>query len=180
LDEALDFVAGKSIAVVGNSEAIFEREDGPAIDAHDVVVRINLGLPWKLQGHRKSIGYRTDLWATARYWPDAEPESCRLILWMKLTNLGKVELSWLLQSHPKATVVVWDEDLERECAEFVGASPGTGIRLLWWLKMRAAPASIDAYGFDCWERRCHWSGTQFHWNHSPQKEKAAMQTLGFP
>jgi hypothetical protein len=45
--------------------------------------------------------------------------------------------------------------------------------------MRAAPASIDAYGFDCWKRKCHWSGTQHHWDHDPSKERAAMEALGF-
>jgi hypothetical protein len=179
MDDALHLVAGKSVAVVGNSEMLFDKPDGPAIDGHDVVLRINLGLPWKLQGHRKNIGYRTDIWATARYFAAAEPENCKLILWMKLTDLGKVELSYLLQSHPVAPVAVWGDDLERECRHFVGASPSTGIRMLWWLKTKSAAASVGAYGFDQWKRPCVWSNTTHHWNHEPEKERLAMEALGF-
>lgn len=180
MDLARELVDGKSVAVVGNSEAIFEKQDGMAIDGHDVVFRINLGLPWKFPGKRMSLGFRTDVWATARYWPMAVPEECKLILWMKLTDLGKIELAQMLESKPKQPVIVWTESLEKKCSEFVGASPSTGMRLCWWLKRGARPANISLYGFDHWKRKCHWANTVFHWDHKPHMEASAMRELGLP
>ena len=41
--EVMEFLHGKSVALVGNAQSIFDTAHGKAIDAHDVVIRFNRG-----------------------------------------------------------------------------------------------------------------------------------------
>jgi hypothetical protein len=103
-------------------------------------------------------------------------------IWMKLTRLGDQQYEQFTNQHPDP-VVRWDPELERECREFVGADPGTGIRLLWFLRVKARPRAITCYGMDCWSgnlpgsRVSHWSGRGPTGNHRPDLERAAMLKL---
>ena len=47
LESLVPFFDRKSVAIVGNDARILERRDGPEIDRHDIVIRMNLGLPKK-------------------------------------------------------------------------------------------------------------------------------------
>lgn len=174
-----DLVLGRTVAVVGNSEGIFDRQEGSVIDAHDIVLRMNLGLPWKFPGKRNSMGFRTDVWATARYWPQAEPDGCKIIVWMKRTPLGRSELIQLRESQPQSPILEWPQDLEDACSRYVGASPSTGMRMLWWLASFAAPLRVSTFGFDHWERKSHWTNTEFHYDHNAKKERQAFERLGY-
>ncbi|WP_286789889.1 glycosyltransferase family 29 protein, partial [Thioclava sp. UBA3469] len=49
-------LAGKSVALVGNARALAEGQAGAAIDAHDVVIRINRAPMPSAESH----GTRTD------------------------------------------------------------------------------------------------------------------------
>ena len=171
-----EIVEGHSVALVGNSQKILKEKPGRLIDNHDVVIRINRGLPKFFDA--ESIGSRTTIWATAKYWKDcAPPSDCSATLWMKLTPLGQQHLK-LMQSVVKPDELFgWTTDLETECREFVGADPGTGIRLLWWLKTKTRARSVSCYGMDCWEAPSHWSGRKNTPNHSPDLERAAMLKL---
>lgn len=183
MNELRQLLADRTIAVVGNSERILEREDGTLIDGHDIVLRMNLGLPDLKVGNtrvsRTAVGYRTDIWATARYWPNVLPKECKAIIWMKRTKLGKEELSTLMASQPHCPVYVWPQHLEDEVRNFVGADPGTGIRILYWLKRHCYMRAINTFGMDCWEANSHWSGHGPTRNHKPSLEKKAMTELGF-
>lgn len=37
------FICGKSVAIVGNAESLFNYKYGKDIDSHDIVIRMNLG-----------------------------------------------------------------------------------------------------------------------------------------
>jgi hypothetical protein len=58
--EFIDYLSGKSIAVVGNARTI--RERGKEIDAHDIVIRFN---NCKIEGYEKLVGTKTDIWVSA-------------------------------------------------------------------------------------------------------------------
>jgi len=171
-----EIVAGKAVALVGNSEQILRDRPAKVIDSADVVVRINRGLPQVTDP--ASIGSRTDVWATAKHWPDLSvPADCKVVVWMKLTKLGRQQLTTFCDQHPTVPLLIWTKELEDECREFVGADPGTGIRLLWWLRQHAKPRAISVYGMDCWEKPSHWSGKKNTPNHNPDLERAAMLRL---
>lgn len=179
MQRLLECVEGRSVALVGNSEGILSSNAGNQIDSADLVIRMNRGLPDAMPKRLcGAIGMRTSVWATAKFWSDlVRPSDCGLIVWMKLTALGKLHLAKMLLSKPGCPVLLWTAEFEQECREFVGADPGTGIRLLWWLKVKASPRSVSCYGMDCWERPSHWSGLRNTPNHSPELEKQAMLRL---
>jgi hypothetical protein len=170
-----NLVEKKRVAVVGNAMSILDRQDGEAIDAHDVVIRINMGLP--RDGHDPvSIGKRTDVWATARFFGPPPPDAM-LTVWMKITISGLHERSMFIQKHPMEPLDLWTPGLEELCREFVGADPGTGIRLVWWLKHYARPDSVSVYGMDCWKSVSHWSKRANTPNHKPSLERLALDRL---
>lgn len=169
-------VEGREVALVGNAASLLREDRMEDIDFCDVVIRMNLGLPTYLT--EDYIGRRTTIWATAKYFPSTHPPfSLRSILFMKLTKLGDLHWQEFLRSQPSCALERWPQEAEDECREFVGADPGTGIRLLWWLKTRAQPASIKVFGMDCWDTVSHWSGKKNTPNHRPDLERAAMQRL---
>lgn len=173
-----DLVRDKSVALVGNSERILRERPSRIIDNHDVVIRINRGLPGIVDPN--AIGARCDIWATAKYWPDAT-KACmaKHVLWMKLTRLGEEHLAQLEADVAMVGKYLWEwqKDDEDECREFVGADPGTGIRILWWLRTKCSPRSVSCFGMDCWEVPSHWSGRKNTPNHHPELERAAMLKL---
>lgn len=183
MNELRQLVADKTVAIVGNSESILDRKDGHVIDSYDIVLRINLGLPGlNVSGKRikrESVGWKTNIWATSRYWPNAVPKECLSIIWMKLGKLGKFDLKSLIDSNPHCPVYNWDHQIEDEIRKFVGADPSTGIQMIYWMCKYAYPKSIGIFGFDCWAKNTHWSGHGPASNINPELEKSAMERLGF-
>lgn len=152
-----------------------------AIDAHDVVIRINEGIRRKSTAAHTSLGCRTTVWAAAKAF-EIPCEECRLGLFMKPDGLTKNgDRDWpLFYEWMRDNLVEparWPMDMEQECREFVGADPGTGIRLVWWLKKKAQPESVSIYGFDFWQTVSHWNGKKNTPNHNPELEAIAMQKL---
>ena len=175
MQKLVDYVAGKSVALVGNAESILAGDFGAEIDEHDVVVRMNLGLPRSLP--RDAVGERTSLWATAKHWTGMCPKDADWILFMKLTELGDKHWHALMKEDLPVPSIRWPKELEAECKAFVGADPGTGVRVLWWLKTYCKPRIVQVYGVDCWATRSHWSGKRNTPNHDPEKERDAFRRL---
>ena len=170
-----DIVDGKSVALVGNAVSLASMGKADEIDAHAVVIRMNLGLP-QIVG--KLAGRRTTVWTTGKYWHVPQPPTdCKLMLFMKLTALGDRDWSQWSKTALPFPAVRWPLDLEQQCHDFVGADPGTGIRLLWWLKKVATPATVNIYGMDCWATPSNWSGRFESKNHKPDLERLAIERL---
>lgn len=179
LPVARSIVDGASVAVVGSSSVILGQEHGEAIDSHDVVIRFNLGLPGRV-GTPKSIGTKTTIWSRGRFfYPKLTPADCKLILWMKLTKLGKEELLMTCDDNASCPVETWPIKLAQECSEWAQCDPATGLRIVHWLKTYAKPECIDLYGFDCWDSTSHWNNRKNTPNHNPAAERAAFERLGF-
>lgn len=171
--ELLDLVDGKTVALVGSAQSILDRDDGDAIDSHDVVIRMNLSIPPRLP--KAKIGKKTDVWCMAKSFRSIEtPSGVKLVLFMKLTKYG--DHDWITVQRERANAIRWPQDLEDDVYQFVGAPPGTGIRLLYWLKKHANPSSVHVYGMDCWKTPSSWSGLPAP-AHNPQLEQIAHDEL---
>lgn len=170
-----ELVEGKSVALVGNAMSLLHKSepDASAIDSHDVVIRINAGVPGVLPA--KMVGRKTTVWATAK-WFGVEPNP-ELLVFMKLTKLGDEHWQKLLSEERHYPMERWPQQLEDEVRDYVGADPGTGIRLLYLLKRHAKPKSVTLYGMDCWDTLSSWSCKPNTPNHKPLKEKAALLRL---
>jgi hypothetical protein len=55
------YQGARSISIVGNSDSLLQWENGPRIDASDLVIRFNLA---RVKGFEKHVGTRTDLLVT--------------------------------------------------------------------------------------------------------------------
>lgn len=171
-----DLVQGKSVALVGNSQLLLREDRAAEIDAHDVVLRMNLGLP-SVVGPR--VGRKTTIWSQGLWFKGhAPPDGCRAVVFMKLTQLGDIHWPHVQRAAGDVPCLRWPQDLEREVQEFVGAEPSSGIRWLYWLKRHASPSRVACYGMDCWKKMGNtWSTHHRIWNHKPQLERAAMERL---
>jgi len=183
----LDLVRGKSVAVVGNAMSLLDSsvDLGGEIDSHDIVLRMNAGLPntpVPVRGmagiYAKKVGYRTDIWATAK-WFGIEPKDAKLGIFMKLTALGDRHWQKFQETQDQRSFPMerWPMPMERQVRDFVGADPGTGIRMVYALKRWATPASVRLFGMDCWDTVSTWSGKPNTPNHVPNLEKEALRLL---
>jgi hypothetical protein len=138
--DLLAALAGRRVALVGNARSLAESGHGAAIDAHDLVIRINRApMP---QAH--SHGSRTDWLALATRLPRADRDRLRpsRILWM---SPKRKRLDWRSAAspgfylHPLA-------DYTALQARF-GAPPTTGAMMIDLLS-RADLAALTLFGFD--------------------------------
>ena len=166
-------VRDKSVALVGSAASLQKLGCAQQIDSHDVVIRMNLSIPGPQRPER--VGNKTTIWTMGRSFPGYEtPEGTERIIFMKLTAAGDRE--WPVVQQRKVPACRWPHQYEDEVLEFVGASPGTGIRMLWWLKKVARPASVNIFGMDCWRTPSCWSGAPAP-AHDPELEFKALRTL---
>lgn len=141
-------LTGKHVALVGNASAGLYRHHGENIDAHDVVIRMNAGVPE--EKHYSALGQWTDIlavgtleclhandWSTAPVW-----------FW-KATKLG--DKQWeTLKRNVEFFPDVWrvPKDWVHDAQEAVGAKPSGGIVLVHALVHHLGPASISVFNFD--------------------------------
>ena len=136
--------AGQSVALVGNAQSLLEQAQGPAIDGHDVVIRLNRGLI----RNPEAQGCRTDMLGLA----------CDMSMSEIRHAFGNPTLAWLTpirelitndvlatrDSMAFAPVDFW-RDLSRQVGD---ARPSAGLIMLATLREFGGCTSIDLYGFD--------------------------------
>ncbi|CAM3179461.1 Glycosyltransferase family 29 (sialyltransferase) [Paracoccus aminovorans] len=133
-------LAGKRIALIGNARALAQTDHGTAIDAADLVIRINRAPMPSAESH----GTRTDWLALATRLSDADRTRIApaRILWM---SPKRKRLDWHSATspgfylHPLADY--------RALADRLGAPPTTGAMMID-LIARSDMARLDLYGFD--------------------------------
>lgn len=142
--------SGKTVAVIGNAKSLFDTNHGRDIDAHDVVVRINLGglLRWNDRSH----GTRLDVLAFSRH--KLAKRVIRFGIECELPNIDQMlylpteDSGDLPEDHPASTYPrSWYSELCERLGMFSEQKPSTGLMLLDYLD-RCECDSIDVYGFD--------------------------------
>ena len=176
MQQLADLVAGKTVALVGNAASLLEQDKAQQIDDHDIVIRINLGLPLKINPSK--LGRKHDVWVTARYWGARTNPDVQLMVFMKLTVIGDRDWEHFQgEKDRRPPMIRWPVDLADECIDYCGCDPGCGLRILWFLKKHCEPKAVDIYGMDCWETPSTWSSKFNTPNHNPSKEKEVIQKL---
>lgn len=138
--DLLAALRGKHVALIGNARALAETEHGAAIDAADLVIRINLApMP-----SAKSHGSRTDWLALATRLGQADRARIapRRILWM---SHKRKRLDWQTASSPGFYLHPLTDYLSLK--DKLGAPPTTGAMMIDLL-LRSDLASLTLYGFD--------------------------------
>ena len=138
--DLVEELEGKSVALVGNARALAETDQGAAIDAADIVIRINRAPMPSTASH----GSRTTWLALATSLPDAELErvSPARILWM---SPKRKRLSLQIARRPDFylyPLTAWTALHSR-----LGGRPTTGAMMIDLLSTTEA-REITLYGFD--------------------------------
>ena len=140
---ALDRLAGKRIALVGNAQSLIDRRYGTMIDAADVVVRCNRAIVVNGVSH----GYRTDWLVTGLplTYDSARARGIELVIWSSRSKRTMRNLpAW-----PALTgclLLYADRRIER-LRQMIGKVPSTGMKAIDLL-LAADCRRLDVYGFD--------------------------------
>lgn len=164
-DDFGSFVEGKTVAVVGNAESLFQYSYGKQIDAHDIVVRINK--PAIFYDDRPCIeshGEKLDLWVFWDYGHfknkvDPAKLPPRLNEFFNhgdykifSTNM-KMTRQWFLWGDPGEPIWEYsrykliEENILKYTDKKTRRNPSTGLLFLLTLK-HFNPSKVDVYGFD--------------------------------
>jgi hypothetical protein len=138
LEALLEFLDGKSVAIVGNANSLLSHQYGSLIDEHEVVVRMNRGFPVNPEAQ----GTRFDLWCfsgprVALERPKGFVVPRSVWMWHNRMKKEKVGLDCLV--YPRS---YW-----RALHDQLGARPSVGA-LTIDLISRAAPRKVTVIGFD--------------------------------
>ena len=129
---------GKSVAVVGNASSLLDTTQGPLIDSHDVVIRMNAGFPRKPEAQ----GKRFDVWCFAHMHGARQAPAGFTVphaIWMTPMLRHKLDGSLKCCFYP---IRHW-----RRLHALLGARPSMGAMVVE-LVSRAKPASVSIFGFD--------------------------------
>ncbi len=135
-------LSNKKIAVVGNASALLRHEFGPAIDAHDIVVRMNRGVPHDAS----SQGTRTDLLVFSVF-----PLVSRVyrsfgasaFMWMSPSRRDEITPAMRTPSNMK----FYDLDRWQALSGVLGSRPSVGAMTLDFLTTVDA-GEVSIFGFD--------------------------------
>lgn len=143
------YVKGKTVAVVGNGPSELGKGLGGEIDAHDVVIRLNV---YKVLGFEQDYGSRTDIWVkhtTSYLKHEIQDPRIRMIVYAA---------NWQREGLVFGYKDALEKDLKERMVDFFDASdrsgidkaykalPTTGAFLLEKLR-HAECKCLDAYGF---------------------------------
>lgn len=147
-----DFIKGKTVVVVGNSERMLERDYSKFIDSFDVVIRLNHGKPLA------TTGTKTTIWASIykvekptmlreHYKKFNSPIIVRFGTRAKKPMTADLESrTWFVKSDKQLL-----EMFRNRKAEGRGeprAYPSIGSRVVDWLYTELDVEAIDLVGFD--------------------------------
>lgn len=134
----LALLEGRSVAVVGNAASLLQHSHGALIDQHDLVVRMNLGLPVSPVAQ----GSRFDLWCFAhhRVLRQAPPGFVAPpSVWMSPKFRDQADRTMSCHFYPRSH---W-----RALRDRLGARPSVGAMTID-LVSRASPRQVTVVGFD--------------------------------
>lgn len=163
-----------SVALVGSAKSLLDSSFGPAIDAHDWVIRINQGafaaLTTANTGVRTDVVLMTVTGGTIRHRLMFLIRVMRIVGWKvvlmspKQRSLLGVDLAWFFPHYPEA----W----HRELTNALGSRPSTGamgVDLL--LRTMEDPTRLSLYGFDFFRTPDIAHGRNRVVAHSPEAEE---------
>lgn len=148
-------ITGKSVAIVGNAQSLFDKHFGKEIDSHDIVIRFNKGFPNK---------------------PEIQGEKTSIV--MLACELSKVDIQYYKAKYVinrskgyenPADFTISNEDRHR-LAEKLGSQPSTGFMAID-MCLSSCAKSIDLYGFDFEKTPTFYNSEGYKTQHDYNKEK---------
>jgi lipopolysaccharide biosynthesis glycosyltransferase len=160
LKDIKDYVCGKSVAIVGNAKSIFDKNNGAEIDAHDIVMRFNLGVP----RNEAAQGSKKDILITARGKENPFIDEFKATFIVKRIKHLAVNTPYFFAK----------KDRLRMKHNGVWSSSGFyGLNLI----LSSDPKSIDLYGFDFERTPTYYNAPDFKTEHNFNYEEKYIKDL---
>lgn len=152
----------KNVAVVGNSQSLFDRSYGEDIDKHDVVIRFNKPASFMMKDVKQTHGSKTNIWmfwtVGAFYRDVMENVTASSLIknqFLENKNIRKGQIR--VNSHTTLSKKYIDYTMPnsvysslklelKQRSEYKPA-PSVGMSTLAWLH-KCDPASVSIYGMD--------------------------------
>lgn len=127
----LDYLKGKTVAIVGNATTLFDKQQGAEIDSHDIVIRFNKGFIIRPE----SQGTKTSILFLATELTLDEKASYKA--WFSINRSNRT----------KCGDLTLKDNCRRKLKSLLGKQPSTGFIAIDICR-EAKAKSIDIYGFD--------------------------------
>ena len=144
-----DLIDKKTVALVGNSQSLFNYQYGSEIDDHDVVIRINNTAIY-YDDNRRTHGTRNTIWA---FWDvlkfltsQQQYRGPRTDEFFALRNFHCLNLYGATDKAFELDDVKFGSDIKRKCKKELG-NPSAGSILLYLLN-EYTPRWVSVYGMD--------------------------------
>lgn len=159
--ELRNFVASKSIALIGNSSEYVERPSD--LLKHNIIVRINKGAEHLQLNHSQTI--RTDILLVSGMIEEGLLNSAPKIVWMTPKSREKIPhaISDTLFYYP---IPAW----QRLVSE-IGFRPSTGCMGIDLFHDLVGDGEVWLYGFDFWKSPTSYTSQNRPGPHNPESEE---------
>lgn len=177
IEDLIEFCKGKSIAIVGNAESIFEKKRN--IDEYDIVIRMNRGVELSLE-QKSKIGSKCDIYCCsgAGLSTNATLEEPTFKMWMTTFFREKAPKDFLF--YPEEQWAKLQEQLWVKLREQLGEGvrPSTGLMVVDFIHNNTNYKNIKLFGFDGWQTKT-WYMNRRHiaQTHKPDAETRIIQEL---
>lgn len=164
-----EMIAGRSVAVVGNAKSLLDTDFGPAIDAHDVIIRLNRGFVVQPTAQ----GSRTDLVGiTPELTEDETANRFAPQAFVMLTPKMR-HYAFKRPENIRRTIFYayrfWLADRNR-----IGRRPSSGYMMISYLLRLNSAASITLYGFDFGATQTYYNPEGYRTPHDYAAERAII------
>ena len=163
LTEAINFIKGKRVAIVGNSVSIFNSKYGKDIDNHDIVIRFNKGFPNNIE----SQGSKTDILMLACHLTDDEIKKYNPKYTIRRLNIPYYNFT---------CDYVFTDSFMREISQNLGARPSSGLMMIEFA-LKSEAKIIDVYGFTFFKDATYYNPEGYKTKHCGETEEKRI--LGY-
>jgi hypothetical protein len=171
-----DWFKNKSVAIIGNSESLFSKNQGKEINSYDCVCRINRGIQIV---NELSQGNKTDVWAYGSY--KQVEDLFNEINCEKTLHLTHIDRTIRTDGFKKKQEYKFNKtkfylplsiikDLAVNCNIH---RPSSGLLLLYYVSL-CDPGYVALYGFD-WKETPTWYYNEFETVHRWADEKKFIE-----
>ncbi len=171
LDHVRSLVAGRNVALIGNSQRLIEKPN-PRIADHDVIIRINKGY----QIAQKTGCSRTDLLLVSAF-PNDVPEFLQMTPFVTYMSTKKRDL---IDSSHRGRIAYYPIEWWTELNKRIGERPSTGCMAVDMLSRLIGNGELHLYGFDFWRSPTSYNGLNRPGPHSPNAEEAYAHCMVGP
>ena len=160
------FIKGKTVAIVGNASSILTKNQGQEIDAHDVVIRFNRGLP------NEKVGFRTSILFLACTLTQREIEAYGMPYMVKRGNGCKNPCHFRVFPKDKAFLTQSATNAVISRGHKVCQASTGFIAIDFALSSECK--SIDLYGFDFFKTPTYYNPANYATLHNGDEEGAKI------